>query len=323
MRDGHLTRALRRASVFARHVRPAALDGPGSGRVTCLLYHRIADRLDRPYLEAGGVPVTPPAVFRKQLRRLRDDGMEFLSPGELLAGRPPARPSILLTFDDGFRDNFTTVLSILREEGVKALFFVVSSVPGSHALLWEHALCRTLADGRARVRLREAVSDMLGEAVPVERLASAVRGRLPVASCDELLAECQPPGGAEEARALYPEWDEVRSAAREGHVVGSHGQTHRMRHLLTASQFRDELIVSKREISERLAEPVRTFSFPFNSYLFGDEETCRKVGYEMVATVDPGRLDPSQGLLRVPRLTVHRLHDSAPELRRLVAEAHD
>lgn len=323
MRDGRLTRVLRRASVFARHVRPLAADRLGTGRVTCLLYHRVAERSDRPYLEAGGVPVTPPAVFRKQLRRLRDDGLEFLAPGELLAGRLPAHPSVLLTFDDGFRDNFTTALSILREEGVKAFFFVVSSVPGSRGLLWEHALCRTLADGKARARLREAVSSTLGEAVSGDRLARAVRGRLPVATCDELLAECQPPGGAEEARALYPDWDEVRSAVQEGHVVGSHGRTHRMRHLLTAPQFREELIASKHEIGERLGEPVRSFSFPFNSYLFGDEEACCEAGYELVATVDPGRLDPSRGLLRVPRLTVHRLHDSVPELRRLVAEACD
>lgn len=318
-----LGRALRRAEVLALYGWPGRGLAAPAGRVTCLLYHRITEREDRPYLEKGGVPVTPPSVFQRHLRLLRSEGFVFVGLEEVLEGRLPDRPSVLVTFDDGFRDNFTTALSILREEKVPAVFFVVSSIPGRPRLLWEHALCRTLADTTARTTLLEEVSEIAGERLRSDDLARTVRCRVPASSCDALLERHEPDGSEEEARALYPSWGEVRQALLEGHAIGSHGWTHRMRHLLSAEEFRREISESRRQISGETGGAVDAYSYPFNSYLFGDEETCRGEGYRFVATVDPGRIALPGSLLRVPRLTVHRLHDSAAEFRRLLAEAKD
>ena len=56
---------------------------------------------------------------RKGLRSGNLKGLEALSAGERI------EPTVFLTFDDGFRDNYETVLPLLRERGETAFVFVL------------------------------------------------------------------------------------------------------------------------------------------------------------------------------------------------------
>jgi peptidoglycan/xylan/chitin deacetylase (PgdA/CDA1 family) len=92
-----------------------------SRRLACFAYHSI---------HADGPPVLSlaPDSFEDHLRRLRRRGFRSarLSDLEALAdgGRPAGR-MVSLTFDDGYLDNYTTALPLLREYGFSALFFVL------------------------------------------------------------------------------------------------------------------------------------------------------------------------------------------------------
>lgn len=69
--------------------------------------------------------VMPPAILESHVRLLQRLGYRFATAEEVLAtGRPQARGTATLTFDDGWRDALTVVAPLLRRLGVRATFYV-------------------------------------------------------------------------------------------------------------------------------------------------------------------------------------------------------
>jgi peptidoglycan/xylan/chitin deacetylase (PgdA/CDA1 family) len=99
--------------------------------VPVLLYHKI-DKPAKDSLVRGGF--TPPARFEKQLAYLKKQGFVFYTASEMIeryreSGAFPTN-GITLTFDDGWKDNYTNAFPILRRLGLKATIFLVPSCIG-------------------------------------------------------------------------------------------------------------------------------------------------------------------------------------------------
>ncbi len=99
----------------------SVLLGNRSRGAAFLCYHSIAER-GAPYL------ALPPEIFERQLAQLkrrgyRSGGVEDL---KLLArGERPSRPTVFLTFDDGFRDNAEVALPLALAYGFRPIVFVL------------------------------------------------------------------------------------------------------------------------------------------------------------------------------------------------------
>jgi peptidoglycan/xylan/chitin deacetylase (PgdA/CDA1 family) len=96
-----------------------------------ILYHKI-DKPARDSLLRGAF--TPPARFARQMAFLKQQGFVFYTASELTehfrehGAFPPS--AITLTFDDGWKDNYTNAFPILRRLGIKATIFLVPSCIG-------------------------------------------------------------------------------------------------------------------------------------------------------------------------------------------------
>lgn len=98
--------------------------------VPVLMYHKVS-----PFRQAGGkgLRVTP-RQFAWQMAYLRRQGYVSITPADLAAAMRgernlPPRP-VLITFDDGYRDNYLYAFPILRENGFTATVFVVANTIG-------------------------------------------------------------------------------------------------------------------------------------------------------------------------------------------------
>ena len=73
---------------------------------------------------------TNPLLFTKQIDTLRKAGYTFITPKELMdildGIAPPPKKSVILSFDDGYRDFYTDVFPILKKYRVKAVAYIVS-----------------------------------------------------------------------------------------------------------------------------------------------------------------------------------------------------
>ena len=97
------------------------------GRAGILMYHSVSDRRD--FFSA-----VSPGTFQKQMAYLAGkkylviplaDLVRCLRTHESLGG------SVALTFDDGYRDNYTTVFSLLKQYNFPATIFVTTSFIGT------------------------------------------------------------------------------------------------------------------------------------------------------------------------------------------------
>jgi peptidoglycan/xylan/chitin deacetylase (PgdA/CDA1 family) len=112
---------------------PIARPTVTSARVPILMYHHIADAPPDADAVRRDLSVSP-AAFARQLDYLMAQGYRTISLGELAdhlsAGAPlPGKP-IILTFDDGYDDNFTHAYPALRARNLAATFFVLTDFVG-------------------------------------------------------------------------------------------------------------------------------------------------------------------------------------------------
>lgn len=102
------------------------------------MYHMVSDACDCLMTRYA----LAPGKFRKQMKYLKEEGYNPVSLNMLgnafSSCSLPLNP-VLITFDDGYRDNFQNALPILKEYGFSAAVFVVSGFVGK-AGQWESGI---------------------------------------------------------------------------------------------------------------------------------------------------------------------------------------
>ncbi|MBE7357664.1 polysaccharide deacetylase family protein [Campylobacter sp. RM12327] len=87
-----------------------------------LMYHMIANHLPKNKSKFNRLRVKPKS-FEKQLIWLKKNGFKSYFLSEISPLMP--EKSIIITFDDGYEDNFTNALPLLKKYGFKATIFIV------------------------------------------------------------------------------------------------------------------------------------------------------------------------------------------------------
>lgn len=104
-----------------------------AGGIPSLMYHKVGGFPKGSRLKKLWVTT---AEFRRQMLYLKDRGYTAMTFTELrdaeLGRRPlPAKP-VLVTFDDGYANNYTEAYPVLRELGMKGNIFLVFETIGIH-----------------------------------------------------------------------------------------------------------------------------------------------------------------------------------------------
>lgn len=103
-------------------------------RVPILMYHHIRPLYPQLNAKERYYSVTPEA-FEAQMIGLVRAGYTSITPDELLAALQqgtstlPAKP-VLITFDDGFKDQYRNAFPVLKRLGLKSTFFIVTQAHG-------------------------------------------------------------------------------------------------------------------------------------------------------------------------------------------------
>ena len=106
--------------------------------VPILMYHRFG-------YEEGNLFVTP-ENFRRQMDYLDDAGYEVVPLDEVVQGiregRKFSRRTVVITVDDGYRDNFVHAYPVLKRHEFPAAIFLVAGEIGNNTnfLNWEEVL---------------------------------------------------------------------------------------------------------------------------------------------------------------------------------------
>ena len=113
-------------------------DSVSGPKIIVLNYHKVDN--------VNSSLSVPPSEFERQMAFLAQNGYHTITPHELYMaftdGGPLPNNPVLITFDDGYDDNYTNAFPILKKYGLQATIFVITSLmdqnyPGY--LTWGHA----------------------------------------------------------------------------------------------------------------------------------------------------------------------------------------
>jgi peptidoglycan/xylan/chitin deacetylase (PgdA/CDA1 family) len=272
-----------------------------------LAYHRVLPRSD-----AVAFPFDPELIsawsedFDWQMKYVasRFDVLNCSQVVESLesGGKLPRRP-LVVTFDDGFADNFEYAFPILRSRRLPAVVFLSTGYVGGTDIFWFDLLTFLVTQTErtyipltvAGIELaipqnpecrREVVLTLLRHLKKVsneERESALVRLR-------DFLGVSVPDGLRHKSAVLN--WDQVREMASGGIEFGSHTVTHPvLSRVLDDSLLDRELVESRCEIQRQTSRQVVSIAYPVGGKSAVDERVIvavERAGYKIAFTYQTG-----------------------------------
>ena len=265
-------------------LRPRRREHPGQALI--LMYHSISRGRPDPWDLC-----VAPDLFGEQVQLLRDR-YRVVSLAELrraLARDEPIARTVVLTFDDGYRDNLCVARPVLEEHGLPATVFVATAYVGSGRDFWWDELDAFCASaGVTTVELWKELKD-LGHEDRFERL-------------DALWDSINVPRPGSSLPLSANEL--ARLADSELVALGAYSVTHPHLSQLSASEQRHEIEASKAYLSEVAGAPVRDFSYPHGDFSQETLALVRSVGFESACTTHSTPLTRTTSLFELPRIQV-------------------
>jgi peptidoglycan/xylan/chitin deacetylase (PgdA/CDA1 family) len=278
-----------------------------ASRFVVLTYHRVLDAPD---------PLRPGlchrARFASQLRVLKR-AFNVLDVSEALArldaGTLPAR-SVVITFDDGYRDNFDNAMPMLRAAGLGACFFVATGFVGD-GVMWNDVVVETvrrrppgawsLEETGLGVR---QIDDMASRRRVLRELIVNLKHRAPAQR--DALTRALADSSAAASRRLMMREDEVRQMAQAGMTIGAHTVSHPILTRLDDPGAREEMAASRRTLENTLQRPVDLFAYP-NGKLGDDYDErhavmARECGFRAAFTTQWGYCNARAPRFEMPRV---------------------
>jgi peptidoglycan/xylan/chitin deacetylase (PgdA/CDA1 family) len=218
--------------------------------VPVLMYHHVSP-------ETGPL-TTSPKNFESQIKGLVEKGYTTLTCdqfADFLAGKPTPPKSVLLTFDDGYLDNWVYAHPILKKHGLRATIFLVTGLIG---------------EGPARPCAEHSDN-------PLPRLPSHL--------------ECRALWSAGSTDSAMLRWSEVQ-AMREAGTFEFHSHTHTHTRWDQVSKTRDECLAHMRKefetsralLKEHLGEVSEHFCWPQGYFAEDYVRMAQEFGFRYLYT---------------------------------------
>ena len=279
-------------------------------KVTILMLHGVAGE----HADAGWAPLWPRMTPERLDRVLGHFGRHYRFVSlddavDMIAGRKPVVDNaMVLTFDDGYRNNLTEALPVLEKHGVPATFYIATGFVETGASYWIDRLDYALQKAPDEARQVEAVGqsydlrqlDRKQLAEGYKRLRLGVKNTVP--DDEQMLSEFDRISGQLEEAAntsirdiidtdpyvSVASWQELRDVAQRGVEIGSHTVDHCRLTGVDKERVAQQLTDSMQHLQERVGEECRHFCYPNGDYDAGVAEQVRDAGYASAVTTDNG-----------------------------------
>lgn len=303
-------------SPVARRLWAAA----GNRNLRILAYHRVLDDAPAAFAFDEELISATTGAFRQQMDFVRRN-FNVINFQQLYecerAGRAWPERALIVTFDDGYRDNYANAFPILKEMRLGATIFLAASHINQAKLFWWDLIAYCFKQTR-----RPSVTFSEIDAAPfaldssherrkaVDRVLEWIK-RVPEDAKNSFLARLHEQLDvalpSDLAAGMHLSWEEVREMAAGGIEFGSHTMTHPVLANVSAAQLKDEVCRSKTILERELRREVVSFSYPvggrsdFNQSV---KQAVKECGYRFAVSYQEGIAEKASDHYSLPRIHV-------------------
>jgi len=265
-------------------------------QVAILMYHRIS-----PHKDSWSLEPLSPREFEKQiayfyrnyeivpLERLASD----VNQGDTLPDR-----AVIITLDDGYKDNYLYAYPVLKKYNVPATIFLATRHITTGELFWWDKVGYIVNNSNVtQLDLDELGSFSFSSATDKHQTGLKIIDKLKKlpdekknALIEKLVSICEVEIPPDLGRDFILSWEEVKEMSSSGISFGAHTVNHPILTNLPLEQAKWEITQSKRDIEEKLGTKVTTFSYPNGNFNAGVVELVQEAGFSCAVSVLPGRL---------------------------------
>ena len=238
--------------------------------------------------------------------------------------------AVVVTFDDGYRDNYLNAFPILKELSIPATIFLATDAIGSQRVLWHDRVFSAFRETRKSVldgfghhpeRLNlTTIEEKLCAQAKFLNFIRSLPNEERLFWIDFLVRKLEVVD-RKEVPNLMLSWDEVKIMHGNGLCFGSHSVSHPILSRIAIDDAREEIQESKDTIENKLGTSIRTFAYPNGSPNDFDESTkniLRETGYICALTTKFGTNESDENLFELRRATPwdHDIYSFALRLNR-------
>ena len=274
-----------------------------------LNYHRIGN-CDHTLYDPGIFSATAEQLD-EQIRFLKQQ-TRCVTLDEAIAiaeGNAPLREACsLVTFDDGYRDNYDLAFPVLRSHGVQGVFFLPTSFIDSMTLPWWDSIAYMLKKTRKQPLMlhypfeaefncdRDHMRETLRQVLAIYKMPG-VDSRLFLEEVQRA-SEIACPEQAPERR--FVSWQEAAEMVAGGMALGAHTHRHEILSKLSPDEQYQEVRKSKDAIERQTGAAVRAMACPVGARTSFSDDTIaalKRAGYRAAFSFYggfnlPSKLDP-------------------------------
>jgi len=283
-----------------------------------LAYHRIADLEEDPL----GLSIGP-EDFHQHMQHLAA-AYHPVSLGEAMERYEDwahIKNEIVVTFDDGYEDNYTAAWPILKKLSIPALVFLTIAPVEKESDLWfERISSSILATDAHEIDVTRydsgvwPLSDYGQKARLIKHLTRTAKS-LPESAREELVRYLEDALGTS-ARPEMLSWAQIRLMRSSGIEFGCHTLNHPILAHLDPERMREEISTAKELMEQRLGESVLYFAYPNGGQ--GDYDNrvialLREAGFKAACTLLPG-INRAENPYELKRLGIGSDYTGCPGL---------
>jgi len=285
--------------------------------IPILVYHRVCD-LQSDVLTPGKMSVSVSA-FSEQMKYLSTHyhslSIDHLAE-HLIMGKALPSKCVVITFDDGYLDNYINAYPILKRNNMQATFFISCGAVDSNIGLWPDQLVNMIQVASNGMKVIRAILNENGINLPVslskpDFIAHVLTILKSISTIRryELLNQISKEldNYVHRETKLMMSWSQIREMALNGMEIGAHTINHPILSKTELNEVKKEIEESKRIIETQTGQLVNIFAYPngrtedFNDTI---KDMVRDAGYKAACTTIFGLVKSGDDVYALRRIGI-------------------
>jgi len=230
----------------------------------------------------------------------------------LKANSLPAR-ALCITFDDGYADNYTVALPVLKKMNLNATFFIATGFLNG-GRMWNDTLIeavrRVKGESLDMRQLGLDVYDITSDKTKKRTIYQLINKLkyYPVDRRHEKIDEIKTFIGVTLPNNLMMSDAQVKDLYDHGMEIGGHTVNHPILSRISDKQAEEEIIANKHVLEEIIGAPLVSFAYPNGKpdvdFKSRDMEIVKQAGYMCAVSTASGVAGKAANLYQLPRIDI-------------------